>query len=846
MLLLERTEKVICTIDNDARPIRHDYYDEFLNGEFTLEFTIPADVEYTDQIKEGHYVAFKDIDGKFQMFEIMEVVDRKDGSFEKEVFCENVIIELNDEPIKDIRPTNTTAEFALGQVLTGTRWQVGTVASLGNKSTNFYDTDVISALSRILAVWGGEYRTRIEIAGKQVTGRFIDIFHQRGNNTGKRITNNKDIITLERTVDTTRLKTALIGRGKGEELESGGFGRRITFADINDGLDYVEDTTATNLWGRINPDNSKRPLFGYFEDRQEEDPAMLLEKTLEALERVKTPLVSYKINFFDFESFGLNHEKVRLGDTVVVIDDDFTPSLELTARVIRIKRSLTDPAKGMMVLGNFLPALEDDDRISEVVRDLNQKSGIWDQSTDTTFEGPVPTSWLDGQIDTLQNRLVASGEFQQSEPIENVGLLFENNDVMSVSHGAIYIGPNTLAIASERDPVSNDWNWRSWGSGQGFTADVLTAGTLKGGKVNFNLEEGTLLIGDSALDYDLYFDGTNLNIDLSNEGSQITTIVRGSEEYSQDLSQIDDSAREYAEQEAIKQARQILGVTNHELAVQAESPDYQYVGTDAFRGLEFEITNDIHIGQVNVPALSVGEYIVELRDGDNTVHKTKTFLLSSGDNLLFLDFLLVHSVSKTWRLVGKSLWVDGVRASIFSIWQDNHSGFPYSSGSVIITTGLNETTPHDHWSSFRDIEIAGRGVTGQRDESITRISSEVTQTANSFNIQFTEQANKIDEINDYIEGTEGEEGLKTYFNFSPEGLIIGNTRASDPFIMRITNNELSFEDAGNKVAWINTSQLYITDAKIVKSIHLGAHLIESRGTGSNQMTAIKWIGGVAG
>lgn len=528
MLLLDRNEKIICTLNTETRPIYNDEYDEQLNGPYTLKFTIPGNIEYSEDVKEGNYVIFQDRDGFYQMFEITEVIEYRDMKHEKDVFCDTVLVELNDEPIKDKRPTDTTASLALATALENTRWTPGTVDALGTHSTNFYDTNSMDALGKIINIWGGEVRTRIEVAGKEITGRYIDILASRGSVTGKRVRNSKDMIYIDRTIDNTGLKTAMIGRGKGEELETGGFGRRITFADINGGLDYVEDDNARLLWGRVNSDDTKRHLFGYFEDPDETDPAVLKTKTEEALANASTPLISYTVKFHDFEAFGMDHEKVRLGDTIVVIDDDFNPALEITAKVIRVKRSLTDPNVGEITLGNFLPDITKDRRLDNIESAFNQKVGIWDQSA-PEFTGPVPTSWLDGQIDTLTNQLIASGEYQTTEPQENVGLLFENNDVASVSHGAIYIGPNTLAIASNRDAVTGDWNWRSWGSGQGFTADVLTAGTLKGGNVEFNLEEGTLVMGPAG-DYDLSYINGNLNIksgiltigDISNLQTELT------------------------------------------------------------------------------------------------------------------------------------------------------------------------------------------------------------------------------------------------------------------------------------------------------------------------------------
>ncbi len=80
------------------------------------------------------------------------------------------------------------------------------------------------------------------------------------------------------------------------------------------------------------------------------------------------------------------------------------------------------------------------------------------------------------------------------------------------------MGGGRFAIANQKDGQGG-WEWRTFGDGSGFTADLITVGRLMGGKVNFDLDSGTLLIGDSTNDYLLYFDGTDLHLngDLSAE-----------------------------------------------------------------------------------------------------------------------------------------------------------------------------------------------------------------------------------------------------------------------------------------------------------------------------------------
>ena len=84
----------------------------------------------------------------------------------------------------------------------------------------------------------------------------------------------------------------------------------------------------------------------------------------------------------------------------------------------------------------------------------------------------------------------------------------------------IYVGAGTMAIANSKKS-NGDWNFRTFGTGDGFVADLLVAGMIRGGNVRWNLEDGTFIIGESVDSYSMYWDGStlflrNVDIDLSN------------------------------------------------------------------------------------------------------------------------------------------------------------------------------------------------------------------------------------------------------------------------------------------------------------------------------------------
>lgn len=326
------------------------YYDavhtEKLTGENTFTFTVPANHPDSQFVVEGNLVAFKDLDANWQLFEIKRVTDVHGDSLTRTAFCEHAFYELIDDFIEDIRPYNVSAHFAMTQALSGTRWSVGDVADLGLNSTNFYYENVLSAIQKVASVWHGELRFRVVVTGGVISARYVDLLARRGAETGKQFAYSKDIKSIEREVDLTTLATALYGRGKGVEVGEG-YGRRLDFADVvwstanggpvdkPAGQKWVGDPEALARWGRP----GGRHRFGTYDDPEEIDPSKLLQKTWEDLQERKNPRITYRLDVVDLERLtGYEHEKVRLGDTVRVIDRVFSPSLLVSARVIEINR----------------------------------------------------------------------------------------------------------------------------------------------------------------------------------------------------------------------------------------------------------------------------------------------------------------------------------------------------------------------------------------------------------------------------------------------------------------------------------------------------------------------------
>lgn len=454
------------------------YYDAYLTEEAgatdRLEFSIPGDHPTAAEVKAGCIAVIQLPEGIFRAFRVM--TQRRgfgdDGTRYVQCYCEDTAYdELNAAPVIDRRPDDPAE--ALLAALENSLWEPGVVDSgFPAGQTNFYHESALSCLKKMVETWGGEFQFRIEHDGRKITGRYVDFLRQRGRDTGFRVTVNRNMRSLEGEEDITGLATALYGFGKGEEHEeTGGYGRRISFADVEWkvengdpvdkplGQEWVGDPEALAAWG-LKGGTVHR--FGFVIFEEVEDPTELLRLTWEELQKRKAPQVNYKVGLIDLEhTEGQEHMAVRLGDWVSVIEDDL--GIEFKARVIKRRVPLREPENTELELGHIQPTMADTINRMEQVADRAVLIGD-------------PISLLDGRIQTLTDELNRAPGYLYFSPID--GILVTDKPKGQAPASAIRLKGGILAIANEWDPAVQDFKWRSFGTGEGFTADLITAGTM--------------------------------------------------------------------------------------------------------------------------------------------------------------------------------------------------------------------------------------------------------------------------------------------------------------------------------------------------------------------------------
>ena len=317
--------------------------DNYVSDRLTVEMKALND----DEFEKVEYMAIQSMENThlFHYFYIAQKSTK--GKISTFTGVQSGIEELRKTPVFDKRPKNTSAKPVINELLHGTNWQARFVADTTNHSTNFYYTSVFDALKKLCKVWGLEMQFFIEMNSNGIGARYIDFKKKIGEAVGKRVVYGHNALEILKEVERTNIFTALIGRGKGEQVssaeESGkggdGYGRKITFEDVvwskakGDPLDkpkgqkYLEIPEMTRTYGIKNSDGTMRPKIGFTDFNEEEDPNELIKLTYQTLINSARPQLTLKTSSVYLRG-------VKIGDTIRVVRHD--KKLDYDTRIFEI------------------------------------------------------------------------------------------------------------------------------------------------------------------------------------------------------------------------------------------------------------------------------------------------------------------------------------------------------------------------------------------------------------------------------------------------------------------------------------------------------------------------------
>lgn len=407
---------------------------------------------------------------------ILKVTEKMDsnGLFYKEVISEGSLNYLVDTKTRKYTYELKTPTQILTDLLNKHNSKVSSNKQirLGNIditnattiSVNYQST--LSAIQLIKSKLGGHFKIRL-----QGGIRYLDYFNTI--NTNIRIQLGENMNDMLKENDITELGTRLIPIGKDD----------ITIETVNNGIDYIDNPTAINKYDIIEK---------IVEYRDIEDPVQLKAQMLNDMSKHTQPKQMLESSAFDLSVLSnTSSDKFTINKNIRIINPIM--AIDAVYEIVEMENDLLQAYNPRLIISN------NPDRLTDAIVDFNStkslvNSVISDDGTISTdkLDGKINTQYLDGVIDALKNQLVASGSYSNVQVVADKGLLFENTNAQSADYGALYLGPGIFAIANSKTSNGN-WNWRSFGTGRGFTADEIVGGILKGIKIQEISNYGTLL-----------------------------------------------------------------------------------------------------------------------------------------------------------------------------------------------------------------------------------------------------------------------------------------------------------------------------------------------------------------
>lgn len=471
--MFDKNEELITVVDPEY--LLESEQTQELNGLITTIVSAP----YSKELESAFYIGSRDIDDN-NIFWLYKVDKR---TKENNNIILNGTYSLFDDlkaydVIRDKRPSDVSALVGINAILEGSRWQVGNITSTHTGTANWYYVSRLEAFWEYLENWRVEFKPRMTFSQGKITGRYIDIVDKLSNDYGKWYEYGDKLLQVTAEQASDSLYTAFIGRGKGEETGNG-YGRRIGFekvvwttasgkpVDKPLNQDYVEIPSATELYGYS--DGKPRTTVVIFENT--EDAEQVLQQTYDYALNECRPKLQLKANV-------LENGVSELGETCTIIRDD--RGIRYKTRVFKLTRNFLKKKQRTVEFGDEIvqSTAQRNSNTAKVIKKQEQQFIAWMDA--------LQLELIDSYFneDGYNYDLKADNEYDLPGGFYSFNAPIDQNPTK-----VIYMGAGTMAIANSKTP-DGQWLFRTWGTGDGFTADLINAGVMRGAFMEHNLNVG--------------------------------------------------------------------------------------------------------------------------------------------------------------------------------------------------------------------------------------------------------------------------------------------------------------------------------------------------------------------
>lgn len=426
---------------------------EVINGEYTLSFLLPRNDPKWQYIKPENFVkVYHASQKKDQLFRIRTFDEVRDeqGKLTSNIQCEHVWYDASDcafFPIVEL--IGKTPTQILQYAFAGTRFTIGTVEKTTLTDIYLSKANPTQIASKLIENVGGE------IVKDNWT---ISLVNKRGSDTGVHFRFGKNIKSLKRNTDATGIITRLYPYGK-DSME---------VTTLNGGKAYVDSPLISQY---------DRPKIGYKDYKDIETIEDLLVKaqnewSTEDKDGIDKPRVTYNVEVVElaklaeygaFEAFGI-------GDMIRIIDEGI--EADTKQRIIEYTEYPYEPKRSSVGLGNYETSLYSKYTTAGLLVDFMRTGSTVDKVT--TDLGELNPAWFENIKEKLST--LFDSKLQKAIMHKYGDIWVDDPENPTKAMGIIADG---FAIANEKDE-NGDWIWKTFGTADGFTADLITGGTIIG------------------------------------------------------------------------------------------------------------------------------------------------------------------------------------------------------------------------------------------------------------------------------------------------------------------------------------------------------------------------------
>ena len=763
--------------------------------------TATATTKYNKEIEKAEYFGVKELNN-FWLYKIRKVTKE-----EKMITLNGIHIlfdDLKGQVLRDIRPTKVTAAEAFNKILENSTWKVGVSKATTTSSANFYYKSLLSSFYEALKKWDCEFIPHIEFQNGKIISKTINLYDKISKNNGKWFEYGDELLTVVAETDKD-IYTAFIGLGKGEQTEKGGYGRKIKFdsiiwektkgkpVDKPAGQDFVEIKEASKLWGY--PDGT--PKIGIVEFSDVEDREELLNKTyLYAKENCRPKL--------QLKSTVISQGIVEIGETCTIIRNDL--NIRYKTRIFKIKKNFLNTDLISFEFGDKV-ILSTSDRIkSDIEKEEKKQREL--ESRMESFLKNITNFYFNE--DGYNYELKANNEYKLPAGYYSFDKPIEENPTK-----VVYMGAGKILIADSKNP-NGEWKWRTAITPQGIAGEEIVSNSITANKLSADVGQSLDLSSNESIN-------NKVDTAVSKGVSKVKVGARNllqnsyffdkSKWYTFGAKSIEynklNETEEWGDCESIKFVERNTDTNSNILGfylfdnLKLQTKDYVF-SFDCINFSDFDLK------------FFLNEYTAEAKEVVKSKEQKRVVLKAKDVKKLFIEVL------------------ENNQEPIFSIKK-----FKIEEGTIATTwvPALEDTEKENEKLkqeilnlSTTNTELAKQLNNLELNNLKLKefIKSSIKQTKDSITFDFDKFKEIYQNDKNIFQGKFDD--ISSYIRFDINGMEMG--KKDGEFKMRLSPKKQSFFMKEKEVAYFSNEELYITDARILRSIRIGNFAFVPRENGN--------------